>query len=66
MEIKVNGQWREFPDGTTVGAVLEALGTATQGVAVAVDGVVVRRGEWPESVVRKGASVDILTAVQGG
>ncbi|WP_410655686.1 sulfur carrier protein ThiS [Amycolatopsis sp. lyj-112] len=66
MEIKVNGQWREFPDGTTVAAVLEALGTATQGVAVAVDGVVVRRGEWPESVVCKGASVDILTAVQGG
>ncbi|AIG73367.1 Hypothetical protein AJAP_02185 [Amycolatopsis japonica] len=66
MEIQVNGQWHEFPDGTTVEGVLEALGTATRGVAVAVDGVVVRRGDWPESVVRKGASVDILTAVQGG
>ncbi len=66
MEIQVNGQWREFPDGTTVAGVLEALGTATQGVAVAVDGTVVRRAEWPEAVVRKGASVDILTAVQGG
>ncbi|AUI62025.1 sulfur carrier protein ThiS [Amycolatopsis sp. BJA-103] len=66
MEIQVNGQWREFPDGTTVEGVLEALGTAAQGVAVAVDGVVVRRGDWPEAVVRKGASVDILTAVQGG
>lgn len=66
MEIQVNGRWREFPDGTTVEGVLEALGTATQGVAVAVDGVVVRRGEWPEAVVRKGSSVDILTAVQGG
>lgn len=66
MEIKVNGQWREFPDGVTVEGVLEALGMVTRGIAVAVDGVVVRRGEWPEAVVRKGSSVDILTAVQGG
>ncbi|MFE0026047.1 sulfur carrier protein ThiS [Amycolatopsis sp. NPDC059021] len=66
MEIQVNGQWREFPDGATVAQVLDALGTARQGVAVALNGEVVRRGDWPDAVVPKGASVDVLTAVQGG
>ncbi|MFI5608350.1 sulfur carrier protein ThiS [Amycolatopsis sp. NPDC051903] len=66
MEIKVNGDWREFPDGATVAQLLDALDVSPQGVAVAVNGVVVRRGEWAESVVPKGASIDVLTAVQGG
>ncbi|WP_033294464.1 sulfur carrier protein ThiS [Amycolatopsis jejuensis] len=66
MEIKVNGEWREFPDGATVSEVLDALGAARQGVAVAVNGEVVRRGEWDGSVVPKGADLEVLTAVQGG
>ncbi|QRP46709.1 sulfur carrier protein ThiS [Amycolatopsis sp. FDAARGOS 1241] len=66
MEIKVNGDWREFPDGATVAQLLDALDVSPQGVAVAVNGVVVRRGEWGESVVPKGANIDVLTAVQGG
>ncbi|WAL66230.1 sulfur carrier protein ThiS [Amycolatopsis cynarae] len=66
MEVQVNGDWRTFPDGTTVAGLLEALGTAPRGVAVAVDGVVVRRGDWAETVVSPGARLEILTAVQGG
>jgi sulfur carrier protein len=66
MEIKVNGSWCEFPDDTTVADVLDAKGAARQGVAVAVNGEVVPRGAWAESVVPKGASIDVLTAVQGG
>ncbi|TVT59046.1 sulfur carrier protein ThiS [Amycolatopsis rhizosphaerae] len=66
MEVQVNGDWRAFPDGITVAGLLEALGTAPRGVAVAVDGVVVRRGDWAETVVSPGARLEILTAVQGG
>jgi sulfur carrier protein len=66
MEIKVNGKWTEFPDGSTVADVLDAMGGQRQGVAVALDGEVVRRGSWAAVVVPKGASVDVLTAVQGG
>ncbi|MDT8911075.1 sulfur carrier protein ThiS [Amycolatopsis sp. PS_44_ISF1] len=66
MEIEVNGSRCEFPDGATVADVLDARGIARPGVAVAVNGEVVPRGAWPGSVVPKGASVDVLTAVQGG
>ncbi|PRX50310.1 sulfur carrier protein [Prauserella shujinwangii] len=66
MRVHVNGDAREFPEGTTVADVLEALGTARQGVAVALDGQVVRRGDWAGAVVPDGARLEILTAVQGG
>jgi sulfur carrier protein len=66
MQVQVNGDWREFPDGSTVAALLSTLGTPERGVAVALDGEVVRRGQWSEVVVEKGSSLDILTAVQGG
>ncbi|MCR3720767.1 MULTISPECIES: sulfur carrier protein ThiS [Prauserella salsuginis group] len=66
MNIQVNGEARELPDGSTVAGVLAALDVPEQGVAVAVDGVVVRRAEWPRTAVGDGAHVEILTAVQGG
>ncbi|MFC4002073.1 sulfur carrier protein ThiS [Prauserella oleivorans] len=66
MRITVNGDAREFPDGSTVADLLEALGTAREGVAVALDGQVVRRAEWARVVVPDGARLEILTAVQGG
>jgi sulfur carrier protein len=66
MEIKLNGEWAEFPDDATVADVLDAVGAHRPGIAVAVGGVVVRRGEWTTTTVPKGAAVDVLTAVQGG
>jgi sulfur carrier protein len=66
MEIKLNGKWTEFPDDATVADVLDASGGQRPGIAVAVDGVVVRRGDWATAAVPKGAAFDVLTAVQGG
>jgi sulfur carrier protein len=66
MEIKLNGKWTEFPDDATVADVLDAAGGQRPGIAVAVDGVVVRRSDWPTATVPKGAALDVLTAVQGG
>lgn len=36
------------------------------GVAVAVDDVIVPRGLWASTLVRPGARVEVVTAVQGG
>ncbi|WP_372502769.1 sulfur carrier protein ThiS [Streptoalloteichus tenebrarius] len=43
---------------------LVAFGALATGVAVAMDGDVVRRGAWPDTSLRDGATV--LTAVRGG
>ncbi|SFB60307.1 sulfur carrier protein [Amycolatopsis marina] len=66
MRAKVNGTEREFADDSTVAEVLAEVGANQRGVAVALDGEVVRRGSWAEVVVSPGAHIEILTAVQGG
>lgn len=66
IEVEVNGDARELAAGTTVAALLEQLGAARPGVAVAVDGHVVARSGWAGAALADGARVEILTAVQGG
>jgi sulfur carrier protein len=68
MIVTVNGQPRELPAGTTVAGVVAALPGAPEGrgVAVALDGEVVPRGEWPRAELAEGARVEVVVAVQGG
>ncbi|OLR89811.1 sulfur carrier protein ThiS [Actinokineospora bangkokensis] len=66
MTIEVNGSERAVPDGSTVAEVLRLLGLPCDGVAVAVNGVVVPRTQHGAAVVPAWAQVEVLTAVQGG
>ncbi|WP_019814636.1 sulfur carrier protein ThiS [Saccharomonospora saliphila] len=66
MNVHVNGESRQVPDESTVADVLATTWGDAKGVAVALDGEVVRRGRWPEVTVHDGARLEILTAVQGG
>ena len=64
--ITVNGEERLVEPGSTVASLLDALGTERRGVAVAVDGEVVPRGQWGRVRLREGQQVEVLHAVQGG
>jgi sulfur carrier protein len=65
--VTINGELRELHEPVTVeGAVLAAGAPDGRGVAVAVDGEVVPRGEWATTEVREGQQVEVLRAVQGG
>jgi sulfur carrier protein len=66
MTAVVNGERRDLAPGTTVAALVEALGLPRRGVAVALDGEIVRRGEWDDRPVPEGAHVEVVTAMQGG
>ena len=68
MKVVLNGEPRELPDGATVAAAVEASGVPPSrgGVAVAVDGEVVPRGEWESGRLAEGQQVEVLQAVQGG
>ncbi|MBV9161719.1 MAG: sulfur carrier protein ThiS [Pseudonocardiales bacterium] len=66
MTVTVNGHPWALPHGATLTDVLERLGVPSCGVAVALDGAVVPRASWTGTVLRDGASVEVLTAVQGG
>lgn len=66
--ITLNGQRTDLQAGATLAAALARLGLQAQarGVAVAVDGEVVRRSEWDSYALAEGAQVEVLTAMQGG
>lgn len=69
MNVTVNGERREVADGATLEhLIVEVVGAgrAERGVAVAVDGTVVPRSRWAGTRLAAGATVDVVTAVQGG
>ena len=66
MVVWINGERREFAPDARVLDALGALGLPQKGVAVAVDGELVRRADWPTTPLADGARVEVVTAVQGG
>ncbi|HUA44029.1 MAG TPA: sulfur carrier protein ThiS [Solirubrobacteraceae bacterium] len=68
MSVTVNGDPQELPDGATVASVIASLHNAPdgRGVAVAVEGEVVPRAQWPSTKLREGANIEVVVAVQGG
>ena len=68
MNLRLNGEPRELPDGATVADAVRASGmpALARGIAVAVDGEVVPRGRWADVCLRPDARVEVVTAIQGG
>jgi sulfur carrier protein len=68
MIIELNGRSVELRAGATVAdAVIEAGGDGdSRGIAVAVDGEVVRRVDWEQTELRPDQTVEVVRAVQGG
>lgn len=65
--VTLNGERRELGQEATVETAVRATGAPDgRGVAVALDGEVVPRGQWATTEVRDGQQVEVLHAVQGG
>ncbi len=62
----INGEARQVAADATLAAVLQEFGVPERGVAVALDGAVVPRVLWPDTGLRPDATIEVLTAVQGG
>jgi sulfur carrier protein len=68
MNVLLNGESCELREGATVNDAVEASGAPPEGrgVAVAVDGEVVPRGQWTATELSDGQRIEVLQAVQGG
>jgi sulfur carrier protein len=66
--IELNGRTVELAEGATVADAVEAPGAngASRGVAVAVDGEVIRKAEWGNTKLRSDQRVEVVRAIQGG
>ncbi len=66
MQIQVNGERRELKDESRLGDLLQELSLAPERVAVELNHQVVRRNEWPNTILKEGDRVEIVHFVGGG
>ena len=64
--VSVNDVPRQVGADGTVAQLLAHMVLPLRGIAVAVNGEVVRRAEWPVRRLSDGDRVEVLTAAQGG
>ena len=66
MDITVNGEHYSIDTGTTIASLVERYARTARGIAVAIDGTIVPKSMWTDTVLREGYRVEIITAVAGG
>ena len=66
MNVVINGEPADVPEGTTVAGALATLDLPERGVAVALDREVVPRGQWSRTTLGDGSRLEVVRAVQGG
>jgi sulfur carrier protein len=66
VRVTLNGKERDIEKDGSVGSLIALIGARAEQVAVAVNGVVVRRVDWEGTAIRDGDVVEVVRAVGGG
>lgn len=66
MQVEVNGEAREVPEGTTVASLLALLAIKAERVAVELNQQVIRRAQHADTRLAPRDRVEIVTFVGGG
>ena len=66
VSITINGEARDIPPEINLDHLLELFSLPRQRVAIELNNGVVRRSDWPETLVREGDKVEIVHLVGGG
>ncbi|WP_242395080.1 sulfur carrier protein ThiS [Anaeromyxobacter oryzisoli] len=66
MQVRLNGELREIPDGMTVARLLAHLGVKAPRVAVEVNEAVVTKDRYEAHKIGPGDTVEIVAFVGGG
>jgi sulfur carrier protein len=68
MKIRVNGEFRALETPSTLREFLLSLNLPTleRGVAVCINGEVVRKAEWAQTRINPDDELEIVNATQGG
>jgi thiamine biosynthesis protein ThiS len=66
MQVSINGEQRELPDGTTVSQMLGTLKMQPERVVVEVNLTILKRAQHAGTVLKEGDKVEIVHFVGGG
>ncbi|WP_456433033.1 sulfur carrier protein ThiS [Nitratifractor sp.] len=64
--VTLNGQSREIEEGTTLQALIDALGIGSKVMAAAVNMEIVKQEQWNSHILQAGDRVELLHFVGGG
>ena len=66
LDIKINGESRQFPEALTVAGLIEQLGYTGKRIAVERSGDIVPRSQHAATALASGDQLEIVVAVGGG
>lgn len=66
MRVRVNGEDKELDEGVSVASLLSSMSLESNGIAVALNMEIVRRGAYGDTRLSGGDEVEIVRAVGGG
>ena len=66
LSIQVNGERRSLADRSTLTDLIQELSLTPARIAVELNGAVIRRNHWTETVLSEGDRVEIVHFVGGG
>lgn len=66
ISVTINGEKKEVPAEVALDKLLELFSLPQRRVAVELNNTVVRRGDWPETVVRENDRIEVVHFVGGG
>jgi thiamine biosynthesis protein ThiS len=66
MQVTVNGEPRDLPDGMTAAGLLASLGLAPERVVVELNLTILKRAQLPGAALKPGDRVEIVHFVGGG
>jgi thiamine biosynthesis protein ThiS len=66
LRITINGEARDVPENLTLSGLINHLALAPERLAVEVNREVVRRANWPHTLLAEGDRVEIVHFVGGG
>jgi thiamine biosynthesis protein ThiS len=66
LRVQINGEIRNVADHSTLSDLVDELSLAPARIAVELNGEVVRRNKWTETVLSEGDRLEVVHFVGGG
>ena len=66
ISVTINGEKRAVPTEVNLDKLLELFSLPKQRVAIELNNTVVRRADWPETIIRDDDRVEVVHFVGGG
>jgi sulfur carrier protein len=66
MQIRVNGEIRDFPEAGKINHLLQTLGLTLEGIVVTLNQTILKKTEWDQIIIKENDVIELISFVGGG